>query len=114
MSRRLERAFALADLCWAKAKSVEPEFVEMYIEYALECLERTPYVKGDTFRSYCLDRGLRLPKSLHPNTWVSGVGFLKKTGWLEEVAKVEPTEGHNHMNTVTLWRSTVYIGVNYA
>ena len=107
ISERMSTALILADKCWEKAYSVEPEFVEQYLAFAEELLMSKREVQGDAFRSYCKDRGLVRPESLHPNVWVSGVRALSQIGWIDRIGKVEPTQLHNHMPTVTLWRSTL-------
>ena len=106
-SERMQAAMVLADKCWEKAYAVEPEFVEQYLSFAEELLTSKSEVQGDDFRFYCKSRGLDRPESLHPNVWVSGVRALKIIGWIERIGKVEPTQLHNHMPTVTLWRSTL-------
>ena len=108
-TERMEEALALADKCWKKANAVAPEFVETYLELAEELLTLKPLVTGDEFREYCSKKGLRRPPTLHPNVWVSGVRALNKGfGWTEPVTKVEPVKSHNHMPSVTLWRSKLY------
>jgi len=106
-SERMKAAMVLADKCWEKAYAVEPEFVEQYLSFAEELLTSKSEVQGDDFRFYCKSRGLDRPESLHPNVWVSGVRALKIIGWIDRIGKVEPTQLHNHMPTVTLWRSTL-------
>ena len=107
ISERMQAAMVLADKCWEKAYAVSPEFVEQYLAFAEELLTSKSEVRGDDFRSYCKNRGLDRPESLHPNVWVSGVRALKLIGWIDRIGKVEPTQLHNHMPTVTLWRSTL-------
>lgn len=108
-TQRMENALALADRCWEKAYNVAPEFVEAYLEHAEALLTSKSLVTGDEFREYCSKRGLRRPPTLHPNVWVSGVRMLNKgVGWIEPVMKVEPVKAHNHMPSVTLWRSKLY------
>lgn len=108
-TERMDNALALADKCWEKAYNVAPEFVEGYLSLAEELLVSKPLVTGDEFREFCSKRGLRRPASLHPNVWVSGVRALNKGfGWIEPVTKVEPVKSHNHMPSVTLWRSRIY------
>jgi hypothetical protein len=107
-SERMESAMELATKCWTKAISAEPAFVARYLELAEELLTTKPLVTGDEFREYCADNGLRRPSTLHPNVWVSGVRALNSLGWLTKVSKVEPVKGHNHMPTVTLWRSMLF------
>ena len=51
---------------------------------------------------------LFLPNKLHHNTWVSGVRALQEIGWIEPITKVEPVQSHNHMDSVTLWRSKIF------
>ena len=106
-SERMQAAMVLADKCWEKAYAKEPEFVEQYLSFAEELLTSKSEVQGDDFRFYCKSRGLVRPESLHPNVWVSGVRALKIIGWIDRIGKVEPTQLHNHMPTVTLWRSTL-------
>ena len=109
MSDRMDQALALADKCWGKAYKTSPEFVERYFELAEELLLSKPVVTGDQFREHCRNNRLFLPFKLHPNTWVSGVRALNKgLGWIEPAGKVEPVAMHNHMPSVTLWRSTIY------
>jgi len=104
----MEAALALACKCWKKANEVEPEFVEMYLGYAEELLTQKPIVLGDEFREYCAKKKLFRPKTLHPNVWVSGVNALKTFDWIRPIRKVEPTKAHNHMPSVTEWKSTIY------
>ena len=108
-SERMDNALALADKCWEKAYATAPEFVERYLELAEELLTKKQLVTGDEFREYCYKNGLHRPPALHPNVWVSGVRSLHKGfGWIAPVAKVEPVKAHNHMPSVTLWRSMIY------
>ena len=104
---RMEEAIVLADQCWGKASRAEPEFVEQYLVSAEELLVSRPIVMGDEFREHCRRRMVFLPKSLHHNTWVSGVRALSILGWIEPITKVEPEQRHNHMDSVTLWRSKI-------
>jgi len=110
MVTRMEAALILADQCWEKANSTNPEFVERYLELAEALLENKPYVTGDEFREYCANSNLRRPENLHPNVWVSGVRALKALGWITPVQKVEPIKAHNHMPSVTKWRSEIFYG----
>ena len=112
MSIRMELALELADKCWSKANNTNPEFVERYLELAEELLSSKPLVTGDEFREYCARSGLRRPKGLHPNVWVSGVRALKSLGWIHPVKKVEPVKAHNHMPSVTQWRSSFFYADN--
>jgi hypothetical protein len=107
---RLEEAMLLADKCWGKACFAEPQFVEEYLSVAEYVLIHRPIVMGDEFREQCRERGLMLPQSLHHNTWVSGVRALNIIGWIEPIQKVAPEQRHNHMETVTLWRSQIFGG----
>jgi len=68
-----------------------------------------PVVFGDEFREFCSNHKVYRPKTLHPNVWVSGVRALKTLGWIIPLGKVEPTKAHNHMPSVTQWRSTLYL-----
>ena len=108
MNERMDNALALADRCWDKAASRHPEFVERYLELAEALLSRKPLVTGDEFKEHCRQHGLHRPFDLHPNVWVSAVRFLKVAGWITPVRKVEPVKAHNHMPSVTLWRSEVF------
>ena len=108
MSERMKNAMALAEQCWKKANDVEPEFVEEYLRLAEEYLGTKPAVQGDEFRTHCAANGLRRPLTLHPNVWVSGVKALRSIGWITPIKKVEPSKSHNHMPSVTLWRSEIY------
>ena len=104
---RMEEASVLADQCWGKANRSAPEFVEQYLASAEELLINRPIVMGDEFREHCRRRLVFLPKNLHHNTWVSGVRALSILGWIEPITKVEPEQRHNHMDSVTLWRSKI-------
>lgn len=108
MLTRMERALVMADKCWEKANNTAPEFVERYLELAEELLATKPAVRGDEFRSYCMRHKLKRDHRLHPNVWVSGVRALHSLGWISPIRKVEPVELHNHMPSVTLWRSEVF------
>ncbi len=108
MSPRMEAALELADKCWEKANATNPEFVERYLELAETLLSMKPLVTGDEFREHCAKNLLFRPSNLHPNVWVSGVRALKSIGWITPVKKVEPVKAHNHMPTVTQWRSEVF------
>ena len=108
MTPRMENALELADKCWEKAYNVEPQFVERYLELAERLLTQKPLVTGDEFREHCRNNGLHRPSSLHPIVWVSGVRALNLVGWTERAGTVEPIKAHNHMPSVTLWRSTIY------
>lgn len=110
-SKRLELAYAQAVLCWKAAAAKHPEFIRGYLESAEALLKKKRYVTGDMFRAHCEERGVFRPKALHHNVWVSGVTILKSVGWVHPDAKVEPRNNHNHMDKVTLWRSTIYAGV---
>ena len=108
MTPRMENTLALADKCWTKAYTTNHEFVENYLELAESQLKAKPLVNGDEFREHCANNKLYRPFNLHPNVWVSGVRALKTLGWVFPVQKVEPVKAHNHMPSVTLWRSTIY------
>jgi hypothetical protein len=108
-TERMNNALELADRCWEKAFAAAPDFVERYLELAETLLMQKPAVTGDEFREFCADNGLHRPAALHPNVWVSGVRALHKGfRWIEPLTKVEPVKAHNHMPTVTLWRSKLY------
>lgn len=108
MSPRMETALQLADKCWRKAYRASPEFVEQYLTHAEQLLVERPVVMGDEFRAYCQDRGLALPSTLHHNTWVSGPRSLWLIGWIAPISKVEPSQKHNHMPEVTVWKSMIF------
>ena len=108
MTSRMENALALADKCWEKANKVDPEFVERYLELAEQLLTSKSVVLGDEFREYCANNRLFRPPTLHPNVWVSGVRALKTIGWIEHRGYTTPTKSHNHMPSVSLWKSTIY------
>ena len=108
MNDRMEHALELADRCWGKAYHEYPEFVEKYLYLAHELLESKMTVTGDAFREHCKRNGLYKPRELHHNVWVSGVRALELMGWVSKLSKVEPVEKHNHMPTVTLWRSNLF------
>ena len=105
---RMEEAIVLADRCWGKASRAEPEFVEQYLASAEELLVNRPIVMGDEFRAQAELNGLRLPNTLHHNTWVSGARAMQQIGWTSPISKVEPMHSHNHMPSVTLWRSNIF------
>jgi len=108
MSERMDNALALADKCWSKANKTSPEFVERYLELAEQLLATKPLVLGDEFREYCANNKLFRPKELHPNVWVSGVRTLKTLGWVAHNGYTTPTKSHNHMPSVSVWRSMIY------
>ena len=108
ISDRMTNALALADKCWAKANDVAPEFVEEYLRIAEEALRKVPTIRGEEFKKICAQNGLWRPPQLHPNVWVSGVRVLKNLGWIRALYPVPPIDPHNHMPSVTLWRSNVY------
>ena len=110
MSDRMKNALQLADKCWKRANRSSPEFVEEYLTYAEKLLMSKPYIRGDEFRSFCHQHGLARPANLHPNVWVSGVRALGIMGWIHPMQKVSPEQSHNHMPSVTLWRSNIYDG----
>jgi hypothetical protein len=108
MSERIDNALALADKCWSKASRTNPEFVERYLELAEELLASKPVVLGDEFREYCGKKLLFRPKELHPNVWVSGVRTLSTLGWIAHNGYTTPTKSHNHMPSVSVWKSMIY------
>ena len=110
MNDRMENAFNLSRRCWSKACRKDSIFVKQYLICAEELLSTKPIVLGDEFRDYCKNHLLFLPKTLHHNTWVSGVKALQIIGWIAPITKVEPKKMHNHMDTVTMWRSNLYDG----
>jgi hypothetical protein len=111
MDSRMDNALALANQCWAKAIEAEPEFVEEYLACAEKLLMHKPIVLGDEFREFCAKSGVYRPKTLHPNVWVSGVRALKFLGWIHPMGKVEPTKAHNHMPSVTQWKSLLFLTI---
>lgn len=110
MSARMEHAMSLADACWGKAYRTAPKFVETYFDLMETYLLRNQYIRGDEPRKVAAVNKLRRPKSLHHNTWPSGVRALMLLGWIEKVEDVTPQEAHNHMPTVSRWRSMIYGG----
>lgn len=108
MNERMAQALILADKCWCKAYQAEPIFVEKYLEIMQNFLSMRPIVMGDEFRAQAELNGLRLPKTLHHNTWVSGARAMQQIGWTSPISKVEPMHSHNHMPSVTLWRSNIF------
>jgi hypothetical protein len=108
MTERMKQALILADKCWGKAYRASPEFVEQYLEIMQNLLLIRPVVMGDEFRAQCENQGLKLPSNLHHNTWVSGARAMQQMGWISPVSKVEPVHSHNHMPSVTLWRSNIF------
>lgn len=110
MNDRIDNALDLARQCWGKASKKDPQFVENYLRCAEQLLSTKPIVLGDEFRDYCKNNSLFLPEILHHNTWVSGVKALQIIGWIDPITKVEPKKMHNHMDTVTMWRSNLYDG----
>lgn len=100
----------LADKCWRKANQREPWFVEQYLALMETHLLSNRYIRGDEPRRVALLNNLYRPESLHHNTWVSGVRALNLLGWIEKVDTVVPQERHNHMPTVSRWKSKIYGG----
>jgi len=111
MNSRMDDALALADKCWAKANETSPEFVKRYLVCAEELLLHKRIVLGDEFREFCSTKKLYRPTELHPNVWVSGVRALRFLGWIYPIGKAEPTKSHNHMPSVTQWRSMLYLTI---
>lgn len=107
---RIQHAMELAEKCWNKALSKSPSFVQSYFECANDLLLIRPLVTGDEFREFCANNRVFLPETLHHNTWVSGVNALKEIGWIKPIGKSEPTKSHNHMDTVTVWKSLIFGG----
>jgi hypothetical protein len=105
---RMTNALALADKCWGKAVRTSPDFVHRYLELAEELLASKQQVLGDEFREYCSKKLLFRPAELHPNVWVSGVRALQSIGWIVHNGYTMPTKSHNHMPSVSVWRSTIY------
>lgn len=108
MNERMKNALALADKCWEKASKTNPEFVEKYLELAEKLLVSKPVVLGDEFRDNCNKNLLNRPPNVHPNVWVSGVRALKTIGWIAHDGYTTPTKSHNHMPSVSVWKSTIY------
>ena len=108
MSERMENAMDLAEKCWQSAYKKSPDFVEKYLELAEQLLTSKPVVMGDEFREHCANNKLHRPFNLHPNVWVSGVRALKSLGWITHDGYETPTKSHNHMPSVSKWRSTLY------
>jgi hypothetical protein len=92
---------------WGKTEERAPEFAEGYLRHCRELLLGKTIVQGCEFREYCSRKGLVRPAILHHNVWVSGPRVLQKLGWIEPMGSVEPVHTHNHMRTVTLWRSLI-------
>jgi hypothetical protein len=110
----MEYAMRMADACLDKAMRVSPDFVQRYLMVAEALLRAYPEVPGDRFRKVCAECKVFLPKELHHNTWVSLVRFVAKLGWMFDNGKITPSERHNHMPSVTQWRSMIYDGGNHA
>lgn len=105
---RMDNAMKLAEKCWSKALAQEPAFVERYLELAEQLLATKPVVLGDEFREHCAKNKLRRPSTLHPNVWVSGVRALKSIGWISHAGYTTPTKSHNHMPSVSMWKSMIF------
>ena len=105
---RLDEAFDLASKCWNKACTTEPEFVRAYLEHSEKLLTAHEEITGDMCKDYCVYSGVAKPKSLHHNSWVSGVRALWLIGWIDPIGQDIPRNRHNHMNTVTRWKSNLY------
>jgi hypothetical protein len=106
----MELAMEMAAKCWKRAMDENPEFVLAYLSACEGHLINNETVAGDSFRRVARLEGVILPRALHPNTWVSGPNAMKRMGWISKVGDVEPTELHNHMPIVSLWRSHLYGG----
>jgi hypothetical protein len=105
---RMAHAFHLADKCWGRACRKEPEFVRRYLAIAEQYLTITEFVTGDQFSKVCRAQGLDTPPSLDRNVWASGVNALVVIGWITKKGVTVPTGLHNHMNTVTEYKSNLY------
>jgi len=108
----MKNAIALADKCWEKAVAVAPDFVERYFEINEQYLMSRSIVNGDEFTKACRRKGLQAPKGVHSNVWVSGVRALTSVGWITKIDKVVPLEAHNHMPSVTRYRSNLVEDTN--
>lgn len=108
MNDRMSNALELADKCWGKAYNRAPDFVEAYLDLAQNLLTSKAAVTGDEFREHCRVNCLFRPPELHHNVWVSGVRALELMGWITKIKKVEPVKMHNHMPSVTYWRSNLF------
>jgi len=108
MSERMDNAMLLGERCWARAMEASPAFVAQYLAVSEALLLSQPDVTGDLFKRACDLSQIRLPDGLHHNVWVSGPKSLKSIGWIEEIDTVIPTSPHNHMRSVTRWRSLLY------
>ena len=109
-SERMQNALDLAAKCWSSAMKTDPEFVTTYLSHAEELLMTKPQILGDEFRGYCAEKRLFRPAKMHHNVWVSGVQALHSLGWIRPIKKVVPSQSHNHMPEVTLWKSMIYDG----
>lgn len=110
--RGIDIGKAAGEYLWGSAWGSAPDFAEGYLSYCRELLLVRQVVQGSEFREYCARRGLIRPATLHHNIWVGGPRMLQKIGWVEPVGTVEPTHTHNHMRTVTLWRSLLFSGTH--
>ena len=108
MSKRMELAMNAADSLWEKALVVAPDFVYRYLELCEQLLLSKPTVTGDEYRAYCSRHGLIRPAVLDSRVWVSGPRSIAKLGWTERIELVEPVYLHNHMRSVTRWRSLIF------
>lgn len=99
------RGGGLLDTTW----TAHPEFIEQYLTLSRQLLLSKAFVQGDEFCAYCRAHGLELPPGVSHNVWVGLPRVLwKKYAWIEPRGKVEPQQMHNHMPTVTLWRSLIF------
>lgn len=108
MSERMDFAFGLGEDLWRGAIVKYPLFVEDYLDFGEDLLLSKREVRGDEFKAYCEKRGLIKPAALNHNVWVTGPRILTKLGWMEAIGRVEPELFHNHMRSVTLWRSLIF------
>tara|TARA_R110000772_G_scaffold21303_3_gene58713 strand:+ start:248 stop:610 length:363 start_codon:yes stop_codon:yes gene_type:complete len=110
MSERMAHAMHLAEKVWRKAVAEEPNFVRRYLEVSEKLLCEKQFVRGDEFKKACVLAKVTLPRTLHPNTWVSGPRCLQKSEWMRKYSDVTPEEAHNHMPSVSLWKSLLFAG----
>ena len=108
MSARMDFAYERGNDLWRGAIVKEPYFVEDYLDFSEDLLLSKQEVRGDEFKEYCEQRGLSRPATLNHNVWVTGPRILVKLGWMEAMGRVEPELWHNHMRSVTLWRSLIF------
>lgn len=101
-----ERDDVIKSAIAAGADNADPLWKYYYGELASILLTEQQYVSGDDLKYFCRMRGLWEPDT--HNRWGSMLAVLTSKGWIEPLNVIKPHRNHNHMNSVTFYRSTLF------